>query len=94
MNAQFKKVSSKPLCDITTVRVKDLAKLIAPMDTFTHPEQKENEVFLLNVKDEEDWESNLPNFIESVRRGNTAYSRTLNPIPGLRPLFGIMKKKK
>lgn len=57
-----------------------------------HPEQKPNEVLLINVKDNEDWESRLPNWIESVRRGHVAYTTGGKEIvPEMKPLFGILK---
>lgn len=32
-----------------------------------HPEQRENEVFLINVRDDENWKDKMPNWIKSVR---------------------------
>lgn len=63
--------------------------------TWKHPEQKDNEVLLINVKDEEDWESKLPGFIKSVRRGNVAYTTGGKEIvSNMKPLFGILKPKR
>ena len=57
-----------------------------------HPEQKPNEVLLINVKDNEDWENHLPPWIISVRRGEVAYSTGGKDIvPDMKPLFGILK---
>jgi hypothetical protein len=57
----------------------------------THPEILRNEVFIINVKDNEDFETNLPNFIESTRRGNIAYTSTGEVVPDMKPLFAVLK---
>ena len=57
----------------------------------THPELLKNEVFIINVKDNEDWESKLPDFIESTRRGNVAYTLTGEVVPDMKPLFAVLK---
>lgn len=56
---------------------------------YKHPEQQDGEVFLLNIKDNEDW--GVPPFCESVRRGDTAYSTTGEVVPDMKPLFGKLK---
>lgn len=57
-----------------------------------HPEQQPNEVLLINVKDNENWEDNLPNWIKSVRRGEIAYTTGFKKVvPDMKPLFGILK---
>lgn len=58
-----------------------------------HPEQMDNEVLLINVKPHEDWESKLPEWIQSVRRGQVAYTTYGKEIvPEMQPLFAILKK--
>ena len=58
-----------------------------------HPEQRENEIFLINVRDDENWENKIPNWIESVRRGKIAYTTGQKDIvPNMKPLFGVLKK--
>jgi|ERR1035437_265880 hypothetical protein len=57
----------------------------------THPELLKNEVFIINVKDNEDFETKLPDFIESTRRGNIAYTSTGEVVPDMKPLFAILK---
>jgi len=59
--------------------------------TKTHPELLKNEVFIINLKDNEDFETNLPDFIESTRRGNVAYTLTGEVVPNMKPLFAILK---
>lgn len=75
------------------------AKLIN--EEFKHPEQRENEIFLINVRDHENWENKLPDWIESVRRGFIAYKTRPDDgfeptyddvVPDMRPLFGVLKK--
>jgi hypothetical protein len=57
-----------------------------------HPELKENEIFLLNVRDKEDWESKLSKDYKSVRRGNVAYTTGGKKIvPDMKPLFAVLK---
>ena len=60
--------------------------------TFKHPELKEGEEFLINVKDDEDWESKLSKHYKSLRRGTIAYVTNGSEIvPDYKPLFGIPK---
>lgn len=57
-----------------------------------HPELKENEVLLINVKDDEDWEKNLPDWLVSVRRGEVAYTTGgKEVVKDMKPLFGLLK---
>ena len=57
-----------------------------------HPELKDGEVLLLNVYEHEDWESNIPEWIESVRRGNVAYkTNSTEIVPNMKPLFAKLK---
>ena len=59
---------------------------------FKHPELKEGEQFLVNVKEGEDWEKNLSKHFKSLRRGNIAYVTNGSEIvPDYKPLFGIPK---
>ena len=61
-------------------------------NTFKHPELKEGEEFLLNVKDGEDWENGLQKHFKTLRRGNVAYVTNGSEIvPDYKPLFGIPK---
>lgn len=63
-------------------------------DNKKHPEQKENEVFLINAKVGEDWHTNTPKWIESVRYGTNAYyTNTTLVVEGYRPVFAILKNK-
>lgn len=58
---------------------------------FLHPEIKEGEVFLLNVKANENF--SIPNFCSSIRYGSVAYTTDgENVVEGMKPLFGILKK--
>lgn len=57
-----------------------------------HPEQKENEIFLINAKDNEDFESNLPDWILSTRRGNIAYkTNSYKIVKDMKPIFAVLK---
>ena len=57
-----------------------------------HPELKENEIFLINVRDKEDWESKLSKDYKSVRRGKVAYATGGKEIvPNMKPLFAVLK---
>lgn len=56
---------------------------------FKHPEIQDSEIFLLNVKDSEDW--GIPPFCDSVRRGNVAYTTVGDVVPDMKPLFGKLK---
>ncbi len=57
---------------------------------FKHPEQKDNEVFLINLKDGERW--GKPSFMESIRIGKVAYTTWGESIvKNYKPLFGILK---
>ena len=59
---------------------------------FKHPELKEGEQFLFNVKEGEDWEKNLSKHFKTLRRGNVAYVTNGSEIvPDYKPLFGIPK---
>ena len=59
---------------------------------FKHPELKKNEEFIINVKDNEDWESKLSKYYKSLRRGTIAYvTNGSEIIPDRKPLFGIPK---
>jgi hypothetical protein len=61
-------------------------------NTFKHPELKEGEEFLVNVKEGEDWEKNLSKHFKSLRRGTVAYVTNGSEIvPDYKPLFGIPK---
>ena len=61
-------------------------------NTFKHPELKEGEQFLVNVKEGEDWESGLKKHFKSLRRGEIAYVTNGSEIvPDYKPLFGIPK---
>jgi hypothetical protein len=61
-------------------------------NTFKHPELKEGEVFLLNVKEGEDWEKGLSMHFKTLRRGTIAYVTNGSEIvTGMKPLFGIPK---
>jgi hypothetical protein len=56
-----------------------------------HPETLENEVFLINVSDDDDW-SNIPDFLVSVRRGEVAYTTGGKAVvEGMKPLFGLQR---
>src|ERR1035437_1526919 len=60
--------------------------------TFKHPELKEGEEFLVNVKKGEDWENGLSKHFKSLRRGNIAYVTNGSEIvTDRKPLFGIPK---
>jgi hypothetical protein len=62
--------------------------------TTKHPEQKENEVFLINAKVNEDWHTNAPKWIESIRYGINAYYHNTNlVVEGYRPVFAVLKNK-
>jgi len=57
-----------------------------------HPELKENEEFLLNVTDKENWEFKLSKDFKSLRRGKVAYTTGgKEVVPNLKPLFGLKK---
>jgi len=59
-------------------------------DEWVHPELKDGEVLLLNVKDSEDW--GCPPFCHSVRRGEVAYTTGGKEIvKEMKPLFGLLK---
>jgi hypothetical protein len=59
---------------------------------FKHPELKEGEEFLLNVKEGEDWENGLQKHFKTLRRGTVAYVTNGSEIvPDYKPLFGIPK---
>ena len=61
-------------------------------NTFKHPELKENEEFILNVRDDEDWGAGLLENYKSLRRGTIAYvTNGSEIIPDRKPLFGIPK---
>ena len=58
----------------------------------THPELRENEKFLINIKNDEavkDWEH--PSW-QTVRAGHTAFTNQGKIVPGFRPLFVIVKE--
>lgn len=58
-----------------------------------HPEQKENEIFLINAKVGEDWHTNTPSWVQSVRYGINAYYLGTNlVVEGYRPVFAVKKK--
>ena len=60
--------------------------------SWTHPEQKKGEVFLLNVKDNEPWEEKALDWLKGIRRGKIAYSnKGKHVIENIRPLFGVPK---
>lgn len=58
-----------------------------------HPEQQEGEIFIINAKDGENW-SKYPDWIESLRLGEVAYSTDGKIVPGHKPLFGKLKPVK
>jgi hypothetical protein len=63
---------------------------------YVHPEQKDGEVFLINIKPEEEsqFTTNIPDFIESVRVGDVAYkTHSWDVSEGYKPLFGKLKRK-
>ncbi len=64
--------------------------------TFVHPEQKENEILLLNVKpDEPMFVHSLPDWLSSVRLGEVAYATNgVYIVEDMKPLFGTLKQKK
>lgn len=69
-----------------------LWKLYVNRNTFKHPELKEGEIFLINVKDGEGWEESLSMHFKSLRRGEIAYVTNGSEIvPDYKPLFGIPK---
>lgn len=60
------------------------------MSDFKHPELQDGEIFLLNVKDSENF--GVPPFCESTRRGNVAYiTGGGQVVPDMKPLFGKLK---
>ena len=60
---------------------------------WVHPEQKENEILLINAKENEDWENKLLRWVASIRRGNVAYTTGGKEIvPDMKPLFVILEK--
>jgi hypothetical protein len=76
------------------LKFEEIDKRVHPQDwdMWIHPEQLPGEVLLINVKDNENWETNIPKFIQSVRRGNVAYTTGGKDIvPDMKPLFGILK---
>jgi hypothetical protein len=59
--------------------------------TFKHPELKEGEEFLVNVRDDEKWET-LKKYFKSLRYGTVAYVTNGSEIvTDRKPLFGIPK---
>ena len=61
-------------------------------NNWKHPELKEGEEFLINVRDNEDWETNLKKHYKSLRRGTVAYVTNGSEIvPDMKPLFGLIK---
>ena len=72
-----------------------MKKKIVTDKPWTHPELKEGETLLINVRNSEDWENNLPSFIKSVRRGYVAYTTGgKEVVPNMKPLFGVLKANK
>jgi hypothetical protein len=63
---------------------------------FTHPEILENEVLLINVKDDEDmFVHSLPDWLTSVRKGDVVYAtHGTYIVPDMKPLFGLLKQNK
>lgn len=62
---------------------------------WVHPEIKEGEIFIINVRDSEKFFSTPPEFCEYVRRGNVAYATGGKEIVNdMKPLFGKLKKLK
>lgn len=60
------------------------------MSEFTHPELQADEIFLLNVKDSENF--GVPPFCISTRRGEIAYiTGGGQVVPDMKPLFGKVK---
>jgi len=60
---------------------------------WTHPELKEGEILLINVKDNEQW--GTPLFCSSTRRGEVAYTTGgKEVVPSMKPLFATLKPKK
>jgi len=58
---------------------------------WTHPEIKEGEIILINVKENERW--GVPSFCSSTRRGKVAYTTNgVRIVEDMKPLFGKVKK--
>ena len=67
-----------------------MKKNINNTEAIKHPEQRDGEVFLINVIDGETW--GVPNFCSSTRVGNIAYKTGFKELSeGYKPLFGILK---
>lgn len=62
---------------------------------FKHPELQENEEFLINASEGQDWGKDLPDWIKSIRYGKVAYTTGGKEIvPNYRPVFATLKLKK
>lgn len=60
------------------------------LSKWKHPEQKEGETLMINIKEGEQWDK--PEFVESMRVGNIALDNSGRIVHGYRPLFAILKK--
>lgn len=59
-----------------------------------HPEQKDNEIFVINLSEEEykKWYSELPDWIKSARLGDKAYkTNSTEIVKGFRPMFAVVR---
>ena len=73
------------------------ARLMFKSD-WTHPEQKQEETFLLNITESEikagSW-ATPPSFISELRIGEVAYTTGgVETVQGYKPLFGVLKKSR
>ena len=61
---------------------------------WVHPEIKENEIFLINIKKGERFFKRLPSAIKSIRVGKIAYtSGNIHSIVlGMKPLFATLNQ--
>lgn len=61
-------------------------------ETYRHPELKEGEELIINIKEGEDW-SSLSEHFETLRVGEVAYkTHSFDVAEGYKPLFGTRKK--
>lgn len=92
---QFKSFIVKRQAYELASKVREIEKYIIEVRD-SHPEQKQNEVFIMNIKNGEDWKtSKLPDWIESLRIGKKAYVTDFSKIvKNYKPMFAILKNKK
>ncbi len=95
--AEAKKIIDQIPDEFTTNELLRIYLAMEEKERFVHPELKEGEVFLINATQKElenGWWGKEPDFIESLRIGNIAYTTGgTETVPEMKPLFGKLKTK-